>query len=71
MNRDFEQLLALIERKIGRGVDMQKLWKQVKTGSRPSESALNTLALLAGFQSWKDLRKALYGESEPPFNYEE
>ena len=38
---------------------------------KPSKQTLNRLALLVGFQSWEDLRDALYGDADASINYEE
>ena len=38
---------------------------------KPSKQTLNRLALLVGFQSWEDLRDALYGDADESINYEE
>lgn len=36
-----------------------------------SPATLDKLALLAGFQSWKDLRRTLRGETAADVNYED
>ena len=38
---------------------------------KPSKQTLNRLALLAGFQSWEDLKDALNGDADASLNYEE
>ena len=38
---------------------------------RPSQKTLDRLALLAGFQSWTDLVKALHGDNDGDLNYKD
>lgn len=40
-------------------------------GKQLSEKSLDKIALLAGFQSWKDLNEALHGDADASLNYED
>ncbi|MCH4148482.1 MAG: hypothetical protein LKG25_08695 [Prevotella sp.] len=59
------------EDEIGRHIKAQKVWKKVISGKRPSDETLDRLALLAGFQNWKDLKEALHGEGDASLNYDD
>ena len=71
MKHDLEALIKGLESGIVKHVDARKLWRLVRDGHRPSDKTLDKLALLAGFQSWSDLREALRGENDASLNYEE
>lgn len=71
MKRELETLLRGLESGIVRHVDARRLWQLVTHGRRPSDKTLDRLALLAGFQNWKDLREAMRGESDAAFSFEE
>ncbi len=71
MKRELESLLRGLEGGIIRHVDARRLWKLTGKGHRPSDKTLDRLALLAGFQNWKDLRESMRGESDAAFGFEE
>ena len=71
MKRELETLLRGLESGIVRHVDARRLWQLVTHGRRPSDKTLDRLALLAGFQNWKDLREAMRGASDAAFGFEE
>ena len=71
MKRELETLLKGLESGIVRHVDACRLWRLVTHSHRPSDKTLDRLALLAGFQSWQDLREAMRGESDAAFGFEE
>lgn len=48
---------------------IRRIWDKNYTLEKPSEKTLNRLALLAGFQNWADLRKALHGDNDADLNY--
>ena len=52
-------------------LDALNSWQLVTHGRHPSDKTLDRLALLAGFQNWKDLREAMRGESDAAFGFEE
>lgn len=41
---------------------LRRLWLKVSGGRRPSAKTLDRLALLAGFQNWREMKSALRGE---------
>lgn len=43
---------------------VKHLHSYMKRAGRPSAATLDRLALLAGFQSWKDLDNAIHGEGK-------
>ncbi|WP_281698489.1 hypothetical protein [Hallella colorans] len=46
--------------------------RDVLTGKRKlSNDTLDRLALLAGFQDWRDLRDAIHGDTDASINYED
>ena len=53
------------------GKILKQLWSHIKGTEKLSTDTLNKLALLAGFQNWSDLQKALHGESDAEINYED
>ncbi|WP_156104818.1 hypothetical protein [Hoylesella timonensis] len=50
---------------------VQKAWDCLKRKEKPSDATLDKLALLAGFQNWKDLKIALHGENSAELNYDD
>ena len=71
MKRDLGSLLKGLETGIVRRVDARHLWRAVRRGHRPSDKTLDRLALLAGFQSWQELREAMRGENDAPFGHDD
>lgn len=43
-------------------INLRKAWELLKRHEHPSEDTLNHLALLVGFQDWKELQAALHEE---------
>jgi hypothetical protein len=78
MKRDLKLLTAEVEKKIGVSVHVQSDWEKIMDVFRKhhysfkklSPTTLNHLALLAGYQNWKDLQEALHGETDGEINYE-
>lgn len=50
---------------------VQKAWDCLKRKEKLSDATLDKLALLAGFQNWKDLKIALHGENSAELNYDD
>lgn len=50
---------------------VKKLENLLHFTDSPSSSTLDKLALLAGFQSWSDLREMLYGDADGLENLED
>ena len=50
---------------------LRRIWDKSFTMERPSQKPLDRLALLAGFQSWTDLVKALHGDNDGDLNYKD
>lgn len=50
---------------------LKKVWNHVRRAEHLSPETLDKLALLAGFQSWKDFQKTLHGDDDGFGNYEE
>ena len=73
MRRELKGLSAKFN-KIGLNLRMKSLrriWDKKFTKDRPSQKTLDRLALLAGFQCWNDLVKALHGDNDGDLNYKE
>ena len=67
MKRDLVLLTQRVEKKIGKKVNAHALHKLVgviKGKEKLSQSTLDHLALLVGFQSWADFHEALHGEDD-------
>lgn len=43
-------------------INLRKAWELLKRHEHPSEETLNHLALLVGFQNWKELQDAFHEE---------
>jgi len=71
MKRELKHFVDDFEAEIGRHFNAQKVWNKFVRGKRPSDETLDRLALLAGFQNWKDLQEALHGEGDASLNYED
>ncbi len=70
---DFERISKnLSKRRVHlRGESLKKMW-EVATGKRKlSQTALDRLALFAGFQDWSDLDDAIHGDVDASVNYEQ
>lgn len=50
---------------------VHKLWDCLQRKEKLSVATLDKLALLAGFQNWKDLKAALHGENSADLNYDD
>ncbi len=67
-----------VERKLGLKIHLHCDWDKLMTIihshrislRKLSPATLDHLALLAGYQSWKDLQEALHGETDGEINYE-
>ncbi len=72
MKPDLRLLLSEIEKNLGKKnpLGVKKILQQFSPHKKLSPETLNKLALLAGFQSWKDLSDALHGEDDGQANYE-
>ena len=72
MIQDLRLLLSEIERVVGKKnpLGVKKIWQQFSTHKKLSPEALDRIALLAGFQSWKDLNDALHGKDDGQTNYD-
>lgn len=49
-------------------IKLRHLWNRLSFPSRPSDKTLERLALLSGFQSWKDLQQTINGETDGQVN---
>lgn len=54
-----------------KGLSLRRLEDFLSGKRKPSQRTLDRLALLAGFQSWHDLRAAAMGDADATLNYEE
>lgn len=78
MKKEWQHLIEDVEKKIGDGVHLRKdIGKLRKIFAEHhfhlhdlSPQAKDRLALLAGFQSWKDFDEALHGDADGEVNYE-
>ena len=50
---------------------LRKFWAVLSGKRKLSQAALHRLALLAGFQDWKDLDDAIHGDVDASVNYNE
>lgn len=66
MKHELRDILDQLGHGLGRTLDARKLWQWVKKDRHPSPETLDRLALLAGFQSWKELRDALEEGGDAP-----
>lgn len=48
---------------------VKKMWMLMKGKHHFSRETLDRFALLAGFQSWDDLDKAIHGDTDASINY--
>lgn len=75
LSADFERLSKRLEQQsihlAPKSLRRLFLWLSNAKRERPSERTLNRLALFAGFQSWKDLHKALHGTNDAALNYKD
>lgn len=78
MKSDLRLLTEKVEKQLGLKVhlkyDLEQLMKILHKHrislKKLSPQTLDHLALLAGYQSWKDLMEALHGEADGEINYE-
>lgn len=70
---DFEKFAELLTRKHLplRLTALKRVWNHVRQAEHLSPETLDTLALLAGFQSWKDFQRTLHGDDDGFGNYAE
>lgn len=71
MRRELNELSAKFD-KLGINLSiksLRRIWDKGFVLERPSAKTLDRLALLAGFQSWNDLKKALHGDNDGDLNY--
>lgn len=69
MKKDLKLLAEEVEKKIGLNIKLQNDWEKLVEAFRKhhvglkklSPRALNCLAILAGYQNWKDFQEALHG----------
>ena len=71
MGHEFMKFVEELERDLGRRLDARKLWQRVRDCGHLSRESLDRLALLAGFQTWRDLQEALRGEGDASLNYDD
>lgn len=71
MGHEFMKFVEELERDLGRRLDARKLWQRVRGCGHLSRESLDRLALLAGFQTWRDLQEALRGEGDASLNYDD
>lgn len=69
MKHDMKLLAEALEKKLGKTHVLHKMWDVLKGKEKPSPQTLDRLALLAGFQSWKDFQGALHGTEDGLVNY--
>ncbi len=69
MRQDLKLLAEDLEKKLGKAHVLHKMWDVLKGKEKPSLQTLDRLALLAGFQSWKDFQGALHGTGDGLVNY--
>lgn len=50
---------------------VHKLWDCLQRKEKLSVATLDKLALLAGFQNWRDLKTVLHGENSADLNYDD
>ena len=48
---------------------IRRIWDKSLSMEKPSKKTLDRLALLAGFQNWADLNKALHGDNSGDLNF--
>lgn len=70
---DLEHVAAVFSKHhINLSVASLRRLRDVLMGKRKlSDDTLDRLALLAGFQDWRDLRDALHGDTDASINYED
>ena len=68
MKHDLKLLAEALEKKLGKA-HVLHMWQVIKGKEKLSPQALDRLALLAGFQSWKDFQGALHGTEDGLVNY--
>lgn len=64
--RDCEGLAACITAKTGNSISsstLKRLYRFVKTSSKPSQFTLDTIALYIGYQDWESYEKSNYSEN--------
>ena len=71
MGHEFMKFVEELERDLGRRLDARKLWQRVRGCGHLSRESLDRLALLAGFQTWRDLQEWLRGEGDASLNYDD
>lgn len=70
MKHDLHLLTTRLEQKLGRKINGKKLLRILTGKEKPSQTTLDRLALLLGFQCWDDFQEAVDGDGNGQLNYE-